>query len=140
LRLKERLGLTIVFVTHDLREAHLLADRLAVFDEGRLLQYGSRDDIFRRPATRRVAELTGVANVLHGAISAIDAHHARVAVGDVELTCCVPEGCALTVGERADLAIRAERVNLRRSVPADAAASNFVEAEVVAEDAYGATH
>src|SRR5690606_16445414 len=64
LRLRRELGLTIVFVTHDLREAHLLADRLAVFDEGRLLQFGPRETVFRRPDSRRVAELTGFANIL----------------------------------------------------------------------------
>jgi molybdate transport system ATP-binding protein len=55
LRLRHELGLTIVFVTHDLREAHLLADQLAVFDQGRLLQVGPRETVFRRPRARRVA-------------------------------------------------------------------------------------
>ncbi|MEX2031295.1 MAG: ATP-binding cassette domain-containing protein, partial [Dehalococcoidia bacterium] len=51
LRLRADLGLTVVFVTHDLREAHLLADRLAVFDQGRILQFDRRDEVFRHPAS-----------------------------------------------------------------------------------------
>ena len=63
LRLRRELRLAIVFVTHDLREAHLLADRVAVLDGGRVLQFAPRDEVFRRPASRRVAELAGFANI-----------------------------------------------------------------------------
>jgi molybdate transport system ATP-binding protein len=140
LRLKERLGLTIVFVTHDLREAHLLADQLAVFDDGRLLQFGPRDDVFRRPVSGRVAELTGVANILRGRLRAIEADGAIVEVAGLTLRCCLPAGLSAHAGDDVDLAIRAERVNLRRAVPAEAGASNFIEAVIVTEDAYGSSH
>ena len=56
-RLRAEMGLSILFVTHDLREAHLLADRIAVFDDGRVLQVDTRDAVFRRPANRRVGRL-----------------------------------------------------------------------------------
>lgn len=140
LRLKERLALTIVFVTHDLREAHLLADKLAVFDNGRLLQYGTRDEIFRQPLARRVAELTGVTNILPASIRRIDGGYASVDANGIELRCCVPAGSAFHVGDAVDVAIRAERVILRRSVPAEHGLSNFIEANLISEAAYGASH
>ena len=140
LRLKERLALTIVFVTHDLREAHLLADKLAVFDNGRLLQFGTRDEIFRQPLARRVAELTGVTNILPASIRRIDEGYALVDTNGIELRCCVPAASTLRVGDAADVAIRAERVILRRSVPAEQGLSNFIEANLVSEAAYGASH
>ena len=56
-RLRAELGLTILFVTHDLREAHLVGDRIAVFDEGRGLQFGRRAGVSaharRRPRSVR---------------------------------------------------------------------------------------
>ena len=58
------LGLTVVAVTHDQREAFTLGDRLAVMDRGRLLQVGPPADVWSRPASARVAELLGLANVL----------------------------------------------------------------------------
>jgi osmoprotectant transport system ATP-binding protein len=51
LRLKERLGKTIVFVTHDIFEALTLADRIAVMHEGNVEQVGTKDEILSSPAT-----------------------------------------------------------------------------------------
>jgi osmoprotectant transport system ATP-binding protein len=59
LELHERLGQTIVFVTHDIDEAALLADRIAVMREGRVLQYDTALNIIMHPADAFVAELVG---------------------------------------------------------------------------------
>jgi osmoprotectant transport system ATP-binding protein len=57
LRVKERLGKTIVFVTHDIFEAMKLADRIAVLHNGQLEQIGSAEDLTQRPATDFVKNL-----------------------------------------------------------------------------------
>jgi len=57
LRLKSRLGKTMVIVTHDLGEAFKLADRVAVMRSGRLLQTGTPEELARRPATEYVGDL-----------------------------------------------------------------------------------
>ena len=62
--LQRRLGLTFVFVTHDQHEALSMADSLAVFNEGRIAQIGTPQDIYDRPATRFVADFVGSSNVL----------------------------------------------------------------------------
>jgi ABC-type Fe3+/spermidine/putrescine transport system ATPase subunit len=140
LRLRAELGLTIVFVTHDLREAHLLADRLAVFDEGRLLQFGPRELVFRQPSSRRVAELTGVANVFRGKVIEATGEAVTVSVDGMPLQCvALPGNLIPSAGGEVDIAIRAERVNLRR-LTSDAPAANLMRARVVEEFAYGATH
>jgi osmoprotectant transport system ATP-binding protein len=56
-RLRRELGTTTVFVTHDVVEALLLGDRIAVLDAGRLLQVGTPQELFARPADPVVAEL-----------------------------------------------------------------------------------
>jgi len=62
--LQARLGITFVFVTHDQGEALSMADRVAVFNDGRVAQVGTPQEIYQRPRTRFVADFVGSANVL----------------------------------------------------------------------------
>jgi len=62
--LQKALGITFVFVTHDQGEALSMADRVAVFNDGRIMQVGTPQDIYRRPQTRFVADFVGSSNVL----------------------------------------------------------------------------
>lgn len=62
--LQKTLGITFVFVTHDQGEALSMADRVAVFHEGKIMQIGTPEDIYRRPKTRFVADFVGSSNVL----------------------------------------------------------------------------
>jgi putative spermidine/putrescine transport system ATP-binding protein len=65
--LHRTLGLTFVFVTHDQGEALSMADRVAVFNQGRIVQVGSPEDIYERPRTRFVADFVGGSNVVEPA-------------------------------------------------------------------------
>ncbi|WP_325895224.1 ABC transporter ATP-binding protein [Grimontia sp. NTOU-MAR1] len=62
--LQRQLGITFVLVTHDQSEALSMADRIAVFSEGRAMQVDSPEGIYRRPASRFVADFVGSSNVL----------------------------------------------------------------------------
>ncbi|WP_210527964.1 ABC transporter ATP-binding protein [Rubellimicrobium arenae] len=62
--LQRRVGITFVFVTHDQGEALSMADRVAVFSDGRIQQVGNPDEVYRRPRTRFVADFVGSSNVL----------------------------------------------------------------------------
>ena len=68
--LQQQLGITFVFVTHDQGEALSMADRVAIFNEGRLVQVGAPRDIYERPQTRFVADFVGSSNVLDPDFSA----------------------------------------------------------------------
>ena len=62
--LQRTLGITFIFVTHDQGEALSMADRVAVFNLGRLMQVGTPEEIYRRPNSRFVADFVGSSNVL----------------------------------------------------------------------------
>jgi iron(III) transport system ATP-binding protein len=68
--LQRRLGLTFVYVTHDQAEAMALSDRLVVMNRGTVVQDGSPDDVYRRPATTFVARFLGDCNILDGTLRA----------------------------------------------------------------------
>ena len=57
--LHHRSGATMILVTHDQAEAMAMGDRIAVLHEGRLVQVGTPEDVYRRPASRFVAEFIG---------------------------------------------------------------------------------
>jgi putative spermidine/putrescine transport system ATP-binding protein len=57
-------GITFVYVTHDQEEALTMSDRLAVFNEGRIEQLGTPEEVYEHPATEFVAGFVGISNVL----------------------------------------------------------------------------
>lgn len=67
--LRQDLNIPILLVTHDLREADLLADRITVIDQGVGLQTAPPQVLFERPRNSRVAELVGISNKFEGVFS-----------------------------------------------------------------------
>jgi molybdate transport system ATP-binding protein len=137
--LSRNLHIPIIFITHDLEEAYMLGDRLAVYDSGRLLQFADRETVFYRPATPRVAELTGVKNLWEGRVIERAPENqkltVRTALGDLWVAApekMPPVGTALT------LAIRPERIQV---VPDGATPTeNTLSARLVGEIARGALY
>src|SRR5207247_440242 len=68
--LQKQLGITFVFVTHDQGEALSMADRVAIFNEGRIVQAGSPSDVYERPGSPFVADFVGSSNVMSPEFSA----------------------------------------------------------------------
>ncbi|MCS6933213.1 MAG: ABC transporter ATP-binding protein [Acetobacteraceae bacterium] len=64
--LHRRLGLTLVYVTHDQEEALTMSDRIAVMRAGRIAQLGTPREIYDRPTSRFVADFIGDTNILDG--------------------------------------------------------------------------
>lgn len=68
--LRKDLNIPILLVTHDLREADLLADRITVIDQGIGLQTAAPQILFQKPRNSRVAQLVGISNMFHGIFDA----------------------------------------------------------------------
>jgi putative spermidine/putrescine transport system ATP-binding protein len=77
--LQRSLGLTFVFVTHDQGEALSMSDRVAVFNEGRIVQVGPPEEVYERPRSRFVADFVGGSNVVEPALAAALGAPARLA-------------------------------------------------------------
>ncbi len=67
----KKLKVTCVYVTHSREEAFIFADRLAVMDNGRIVQVGTTEDIFYRPVTEAIAAFVGTGNILPGKILSV---------------------------------------------------------------------
>ena len=71
-RLQRQVGITFVLVTHDQEEALIMSDRIAVMFEGRIAQVASPQELYRRPATREVADFIGAMNFLPARVAGQD--------------------------------------------------------------------
>lgn len=82
-RLHDQLGLTSVLVTHDQEEALETADRVAIMHAGEIIQVGTPEDVYTRPAGPLVFDFLGSVNVLHGRLEAgvLALGEARVVMG-----------------------------------------------------------
>jgi ABC-type sulfate/molybdate transport systems ATPase subunit len=111
-RLRRELGIVAVFVTHDLQEAYALADSIALYDEGAVVQFGPRDEVFRRPASVRAAQLLDARNIIAGRVAAVN--EAFVEVETPWFQGRAQPDSALAVGDAAALVVRPEHVILLR--------------------------
>ncbi len=110
LRLKEQLGITVVFVTHDQQEALTMADRVAVLSNGQLQQLGSPRDLYEAPANRFVAGFVGEMNFLDVAVVRSGADGAVVRLPGGAEAMLPPAQIAASVAGEAVLAVRPERL------------------------------
>ena len=76
--LQRRLDITSLYVTHDQEEALAISDRVIVMNGGKIEQIGSPRDIYNRPVSRFVADFVGSANMIEGAVKAMNADGSAV--------------------------------------------------------------
>ncbi len=108
-RVCKEFKLTTVYVTHDQKEALSVSDRMAVLDQGRILQVGSPQEVYRRPARRTVAEFIGETNFIPGTLASSSGGRARVATAIGEFDGVLGEpGREPAAGSAVTLSVRPE--------------------------------
>ncbi|MBI2002076.1 MAG: ABC transporter ATP-binding protein [candidate division NC10 bacterium] len=111
-KLQKELGITTVYVTHDQEEALSLSDRIAVFNQGKVLQVGLPKELYERPTSRFVADFIGTNNMIEGTVRSVEPAQQRLraetALG--ELLGLLDE--RLRPGERCILCIRPENASV----------------------------
>jgi ABC-type Fe3+/spermidine/putrescine transport system ATPase subunit len=93
---RERTGAASLYTTHDAAEAMAVADRVAVLQDGRIVQIGSPVEVYERPVDVKVAVLTGPMSVIPAVLTAVGQDRIDVTVGNVEFKAA--GGAATTVG------------------------------------------
>ena len=137
--LRRRLGLVALFVTHDIQEAYALGDRIAVYDGGAVLQLGPRRDVFRQPASVRVAQLLDARNIIEGYVT--QRAEAFLEVKTPWFHVRARPDAGLAPGDRAAVSIRPEHVIvLRRDRPHANDLDTTVDVQIVEEVATSNSH
>jgi molybdate transport system ATP-binding protein len=133
---------TTVLVTHDLEEAFMLGSRIAVINNGRFEQVGSREDVFYRPATRNVARFLGVRNIFDGRVLNIRGEEVEIdtpGLGTIKTH--APKRLGLSVGGQVTFCIRPEEILVIRPEKGPGkVADNVVEGDILSTTGKGSTH
>jgi ABC-type sulfate/molybdate transport systems ATPase subunit len=138
-RLRRQLGLLALFVTHDLQEAYALADRIAIYDDGAVLQCGSRTEVFRNPASVRVAQLLEARNIFEGHVVSKTEAYTEIETQWFRIR-ARPEG-TLAPNARAAVCVRPEHVILLRpDRPHTNQLETTLDVELVDEVPTGSNH
>jgi spermidine/putrescine transport system ATP-binding protein len=115
-QLNREVGATFVYVTHDQEEALTMSDRIAVMNEGRILQLGTPGEIYERPRTRFVADFIGQTNFLEVDVTSWDGTEVDVDLpGSGALRARLPDG--IQPRGRMTLAVRPEKISLLGDLP-----------------------
>ena len=112
-RLLRQSGAAVLYVTQDYKEAMALADRIAVLASGRIIQNGTPEEIYQKPATLQVAQLFGDPSI-NTAATVIELKggkaHVQAGGGDVAL----PAGFAKHAGRKVTFGVRPEAIAMGR--------------------------
>ncbi len=109
-RIQQQLGITSIYVTHDQAEAMALSDLVVVMNAGRVEQAGPPDEVYRRPASRFVADFIGRANFVEARLEAVVGDVADVSLLGQSMR--VPGGEGLTAGSSATVVVRPESIRV----------------------------
>lgn len=128
-----------LLITHDLAEAYALSDRLAVLNEGQVLQVGPKDEVLRQPATRIVARFVGTKNIFDGRVVGADSEGVTIA-WDGRFIPAATNG--FRVGQQVTFCIRPEEIMIvRPDHPLrPGLRENVVKGQLVREIDRGAMH
>mgnify|MGYP005844314353 FL=1 len=115
--LQQQVGITFVYVTHDQEEALTMSDRIAVMNQGKVLQIGPPAEIYERPNCRFVADFIGETNFLEGTLARMEDGRASVEVTGERMQVVGLAQGALHLGQRVTVSVRPEKIRLHTTPP-----------------------
>jgi putrescine transport system ATP-binding protein len=136
-RLRERVGITFVMVTHDQEEAMSMASRIALMQDGRIVQVGSPRELYDAPVSRYVADFFGGANLFEGRLTRIEQGEGIVESAEAGAT--LRGQCADASARDASVTVmvRPEQMHLSRARPE---ADNIVRGKIASLAFLGGFH
>ncbi len=116
--LQKRIGITTIYVTHDQEEAMAISDRIAVMDRGSIVQQGTAQALYYRPATEFVARFIGRTNLLTGRVLGVSGNRVEIEVEGQRVGWL--EGKTMAApGDLLRLVVRPEMIDLQPALPGD---------------------
>jgi len=115
-KIHDIIGITFIYVTHDQTEALSVSDRIAVMDQGKVLQVGRPHEIYERPADNFVAQFIGETNLFHGLVREVEGD--ILSIESPELGhCLVQTDQKVEKDARISFTVRPEKVRILKEAP-----------------------
>jgi spermidine/putrescine transport system ATP-binding protein/putrescine transport system ATP-binding protein len=132
-RLQNEAGITFIIVTHDQEEAMSIADRIALMDQGQVIQVDTPVNLYRRPKNRFVADFIGTSNIFAGRFNqqALKIHLPESKINLPTPATSLPDNSSVL------LVVRPESIQLSSSDSKQSDASTFLSGKVVGSNFYG---
>ena len=111
-RLQKKLAITTVYVTHDQEEAMAISDRIAIMNEGRIVQIGNAEELYQRPQSGFVAGFLGSANLVRGHVAETEPGRVTLDVAGYRWT--ITTQTPVAIGDIFDAVVRPEALTLGR--------------------------
>lgn len=142
--LHDQVGITFIYVTHDQSEALSVSDRIAVMNQGKILQVGSPYEIYESPATDFVARFIGETNLFQAVVTQCvpfqDNYMTTLNIPELGKNITVTDYDLLPVGQRVSFTVRPEKLKITSERPFRSGKDLNVFAGVVEEPVYSGFH
>jgi spermidine/putrescine ABC transporter ATP-binding subunit len=122
--LQKRLGITAIYVTHDQEEAMAISDRIAVMDRGGVVQEGTAEALYYRPASEFVARFIGRTNLITGRVLGIA--NGRIEIEVMGQRIGLGDGTPVAAGDFLRLVVRPEMIELEPAAAGEAGSGKIV--------------
>ena len=138
---REKYRIPILLVTHDVTEGFVLADRIAVYRAGRIVQTGEPEEVFAHPRSAAVARLVGIANIFSGSVEELDPMSGTSVIRTADFSLEAPYLPGQLRGDKASFCISSEQVALlpRAASASDRGKENQIPVRVTQEIATPST-
>ncbi|MGQ9645666.1 MAG: ABC transporter ATP-binding protein [Thermodesulfobacteriota bacterium] len=113
--LVRRMGITSVYVTHDQAEAMVISDRVSVMNAGDIVQVGTPEEIYKKPASRFVADFIGTTNFIAGEISEVLRERELASIHTEfgqKMLCRIPDPAMVSTNRKVNISIRPEDIEV----------------------------
>ena len=136
-KLIKKVGISALYVTHDQEEAFTISDSVIVMENGKILQYGSPDEIYNRPAHAFVASFIGHSTLVEGKIVEVDGGSCWVTIAEFDgATLRSPAVPGVVPGQVCQVVIRTSEIRLSHEAFA-AGSDNMLQGQMTSRESRG---
>ncbi|MDD4156426.1 MAG: ABC transporter ATP-binding protein [Candidatus Cloacimonetes bacterium] len=136
-------GITFIYVTHDQSEAMSLSDKIAIINQGKIVQVGNPDDIYERPNSVFSAYFIGDTNLISGKVVGIEDDFIEVEINllknNEKIVLDSATNCDVEIGEDITLSLRPEKIAVSRRAPKSQSDFNILKG-IIEDILYLGTH